>query len=385
MTLFSPLTLRGVTLPNRIGVSPMCMYSCDDGAVTDFHIAHLGRFALGGAGLVIAEATAVDPIGRISHRDAGLYRDDLVEGWARVARVVEDAGAVAGIQLSHAGRRACVREPWNAGAPVTGDDGSQRTPWRTVGPSPIAAGPGFPVPDALDEKGITASVHAWRDAAARAVRAGFRYIELHGAHGYLLHEFLSPLANHRTDRYGGSAEKRMRYPLEVVSAVRAAIGPGVVLAYRVSAVDGVPGGLTLDDTVAFAQRLAAAGVDVVDTSSGGISTDHRVETRVRRGYAFHADFSRRVRKDVDVAVATVGMVVDPHQAGLLVERGDADLVLVGRQLLDDPNWAHHARKALSAGGYGDWDVRHGHALAGRARAISRLAEQGETPMSRFER
>lgn len=385
MTLFSPLTVRDATLPNRVGVSPMCMYSSTDGFPDDFHIAHLGRFALGGAGLVIAEATAVHPVGRISPFDAGIWDDAHIPGWRRVADLVSRAGSVPGIQLGHAGRRAAVREPWRAGAPLDDADATAGFgAWPLVGPSEIPAGPGHQMPAEMTVAEIARSVQDWHDGAARAMRAGFRFVELHGAHGYLLHSFLSPVSNRRTDAYGGSAENRLRYPLEVVAAVREAIGDGIPLSYRISSVDGAEGGLELDDLVEVARRLAAAGVDIIDTSSGGIITDRSSDTRVRRGFAFHADFSRHIRREVDVLTATVGFVVDPVQANLLLEHGDADLVLLGREMLDDPNWAHRARLALGDDSHASWDVRFGSALGPRHRTLGRLAEAGETPLSRFE-
>lgn len=384
MTLFSPLTLRNVTLPNRVGVSPMCMYASVDGQVTDFHLAHLGRFALGGAGVVIAEATAVSPAGRISHFDAGLWSDEQLPGWQRIANFVTASGSIAGIQLGHAGRRAAVREPWRAGAPLdVNDETAGFGPWSLVAPSAVPAGQGHAVPAALSSEEIARSVHDWHDAALRAVRAGFRFIELHGAHGYLLHSFLSPISNQRTDHYGGSSANRLRYPVEVVAAVRDAIGDGIPLSFRISSVDGAAGGLGIDEMVEVAKALAEAGVDVIDTSSGGITTDRSSDTRIRRGFAFHADFSRRIRAEVDVYTATVGLIVDPEQASLLIERGDADIVLLGRQLLDDPNWAHHARIALGDESHDSWDVRFGSALGPRARTLARLAESGETPLGRF--
>ncbi|GAA4488029.1 NADH:flavin oxidoreductase/NADH oxidase [Microbacterium panaciterrae] len=384
MTLFSPLAVRDVALPNRVGVSPMCMYSSTGGVAGDFHVAHLGRFALGGAGVVIAEATAVHPQGRISHFDSGLWSDEQVEGWRRVASLVSASGSVPGIQLSHAGRRGAVREPWYAGAPlVDADAAAGQAPWPLSAPSAIAAGPGHQIPAAMSIADIARSVQDWHDAAARAMAAGFRFIELHGAHGYLLHSFLSPVSNHRTDAYGGTAERRLRYPLEVIAAVRDAIGHGVPLSYRISTVDGADGGLDVDDTVQVARALAAAGVDIIDTSSGGITTDRSSDTRIRRGFAFHADFSRRIRHEVEVLTATVGFVVDPEQAAMLIERGDADLVLLGRQMLDDPNWTHHARLALGDTSHESWDVRFGSALGPRHRTLTRLQEAGETPLSRF--
>ncbi|MBS1699051.1 MAG: NADH:flavin oxidoreductase/NADH oxidase [Actinobacteria bacterium] len=385
MMLFTPLTVRDVALPNRIGVSPMCMYSSIDGLPNEFHVAHLGRFALGGAGLVIAEATAVDPVGRISPFDAGIWDDAQVPGWQRVTALVDAVGSVPGIQLGHAGRRAAVREPWRAGAPLDDADAAAgAAPWPLVAPSAIPAGPGHQVPSAMTAAEISRSVQDWHEAAKRAMRAGFRFVELHGAHGYLLHSFLSPVSNHRTDAYGGSAENRLRYPLEVVRAVRDAIGEGIPLSFRISSVDGAVGGLELDDMVEVSRALAAAGVDIIDTSSGGITTDRSSDTRVRRGFAFHADFSRRIRDEVDVLTATVGFVTDARQADLLLETGDADLVLLGRQMLDDPNWAHHARLALGDDGFESWDVRFGSAVGPRHRTLARLAEAGETPLSRFE-
>lgn len=384
MTLFHPLDVRTVTLPNRIGVSPMCMYACTDGEVGDFHIAHLGRFALGGAGVVIAEATAVAAEGRISHGDAGIWDDAHIAGWSRIAGVVADAGAIPGIQLGHAGRRAAVREPWRAGAPLDDQDAAAGAgPWPIVGPSALAAGPGHQTPAQMTVDDIERSVQEWHDAAARAVRAGFRFFELHGAHGYLLHSFLSPVSNTRDDAYGGSPTARLRYPLEVVAAVRDALGDGLPLSYRISTVDGIDGGLDLDDMVEVSRHLAAAGVDIIDTSSGGITTDRSSDTRIRRGFAFHADFSRRIRREADVLTATVGFVIDPEQASLLIERGDADLVLLGRQMLDDPNWAHHARLALGDESHASWDVRFGSALGPRHRTLARLAAAGETPLNRF--
>lgn len=383
--LFTPLTIRDVTLPNRVGVSPMCMYSSRDGMPNDFHVAHLGRFALGGAGLVMAEATAVDSVGRISPFDAGIWDDAHVDGWRRVAELISSLGSVPGIQLGNAGRRAAVREPWRAGAPLDESDAATGFgPWPLVGPSELPAGPGHQTPSSMSMTDIEVSVRSWAAAARRAMRAGFRFIELHGAHGYLLHAFLSPVSNTREDAYGGSPENRLRYPLEVVSAVREAIGDGIPLSYRISSVDGAEGGLDIEDLVEVSRRLSDAGVDIIDTSSGGITTDRSSDTRIRRGFAFHADFSRRIRDEVDVRTATVGFVVDPRQADLLLTHGDADIVLLGREMLDDPNWALHARTALGDHTYEAWDVRFGSAVGPRARTLARLAESGETPLSRFE-
>ncbi|MER2136053.1 MAG: NADH:flavin oxidoreductase/NADH oxidase [Arthrobacter sp.] len=384
--LFTPLTVRGTTLGHRAGVSPMCMYSATAGIANDFHLAHLGRFALGGAGLVLVEATAVEPRGRISHHDLGLWEDSQTAGLTRIAEFLSAHGTVPGIQLAHAGRRASVREPWHAGAPLDDSDAAAGLgPWPVVGPSPIPAGTGWQVPKELDAAEIRESVQAWAAAAERAVQAGFKLIELHGAHGYLLHSFLSPVSNQRTDEYGGDAGKRMRYPLEVIRAVRAAIPDDVILSYRVSAVDGVvEGGTPFDAVVEFARRAGDAGVDIIDTSSGGISADRSVDTRVRRGFAFHADFARELRQQTGMLVACVGFVVDPEQATRLIEEGAADIVLLGREMLDNPNWVQHARRQLGADEAQHWDQRFGSALTPRLQTLERLDAAGETPLSRFE-
>lgn len=383
--LFTPLTIRGTTLPLRAGVSPMCMYAATNGIVSDFHLAHLGRFALGGAGLVIVEATAIEARGRISHHDLGLWDDVQVEGMRRIAGFLEASGSVPGIQLGHAGRKASVREPWRAGAPLDESDAAQGlAPWETVGPSAIPAGPNWPVPHAMDEQEIGESIKQWVAAATRAVAAGFRFIELHGAHGYLLHSFLSPVSNTRTDAYGGDAERRMRYPLEVIGAIRAALPANVILSYRVSAVDGIAeGGLAIDDIVEFAQRAVDTGVDVIDTSSGGISADRSTDTRVRRGFAFHADFARELKARTNAVVACVGFIIDPEQASRLVEEGDTDIVLLGREMLDNPNWVHHARRVHASDEFEHWDRRFGAALEARQHSLRALAASGQTPLTRF--
>ncbi|MFT4082541.1 MAG: NADH:flavin oxidoreductase/NADH oxidase [Nocardioides sp.] len=384
--LFEPLPVRDVTLPNRVGVSPMCMYSATDGRASDYHLVHLGRFALGGAGLVIAEATAVAPEGRISHGDLGLWDDSQTEALRPVVEFLHRQGSVAGVQLAHAGRKGSARVAWEGGRPLTQEDAAHgEPPWPVVGPSAIAAGPGWQTPVEMSVEQIAASVEDWRAAARRAVEAGFDVVELHGAHGYLLHAFWSPVSNRREDAYGGSAEARMRYPLEVAAAVREAIGEGRPLLYRVSAVDGMAGGLRLEDTAEFCRRLREAGVDVIDTSSGGIVTDRAIDTRVRRGYAFHTPLSGPLREATGMTVATVGLVVDPHQAEAILQHGDADLVLLGRTMLDDPNWAHHARAELLPGDWSAWPSQSGYAVAARASAMARLAADGEDPLTRYRR
>lgn len=383
--LFESLAIRGVRLPNRIAVSPMCMYAARDGHATDYHLVHLGRFALGGAGLVIAEATAVVPEGRISHTDLGLWDDAHADSLRPVVQFLHRYGSLAGIQLAHAGRKASATAAWEGGAPLTPQDALRdQAPWPVVAPSAVPAGPGWQTPAEMTVEQIRVSVEDWWAAARRAAEAGFDVIELHGGHGYLLHAFQSPISNRRQDEYGGSAEARMRYPLEVAAAVREAIGPDRGLFYRVSVVDGMEGGLTLEDSVALSERLREVGVDLIDTSSGGVVTDRAIDTRVRRGFAFHAPYSGRLRAALGgMPVATVGLVVDPLQAEAILRHGDADLVLLGRTMLEDPNWAHHARAELLGGDRSTWHVECGWAVAARASAIARLEAEGETPLARY--
>ena len=379
-SLLEPFTLRGTTSRNRVMVSPMCTYAAgEDGRATDFHLVHLGRMALGGAGIVTVEATAVAPQGRISRRDLGLWDDAQTEPLARIARFLREQGAVPAIQLSHAGRKAACHPAWAGGAPLAPDELAALGEWPTEAPSALSPGPGWQVPTQMSAKRVEESVREWAAAAARAVEAGFEVVELHGAHGYLLHSFASPLSNHRTDAWGDG----QAYPLAVVAAVREAVGDDVALLYRASAVDGVEGGLGVEDVAALARAAAERGVDLVDVSSGGIVTDRSVDTRVRRGYAFHADLSREIARLSGVPVGTVGLVVDRRQAQAALDAGDADLVLLGRELLENPHWPHAA--AVEAGlGYDGWHREAGWALAGRAAQVARLAEQGETPMTRYE-
>ncbi|MCH6231649.1 NADH:flavin oxidoreductase/NADH oxidase [Microbacterium sp. CFH 31415] len=383
--LFQPLTLSGVTLPNRIGVSPMCMYGATNGHAADMHLIHLGRFAMGGAGLVLVEATAIEPRGRISHHDLGLWADSHIAPLRRIADALRAEGTVPGIQLAHAGRRASVREPWRAGAPLDETDAAAGSPpWQTVAPSAVEPGPGWPRPRALTAAEIRTSIDEWAAAARRAVEAGFDVVELHGAHGYLLHQFVSPLSNLRDDEWGGDDERRLRYPLEVVRAVRAEIGDRALL-YRVSSIDGPEGGRRIEETVAFAHRLRAEGVDLVDASSGGLSTDRSRDLRVRRTFGYHADFSRSVREAGAGPVATTGYIVDAEQAAMLVENGDTDLLLLGREMLDDPNWPQHARRRLDAEEAAHWHPRFGSAIVPRLGSLQRLVERGEGPLARFGR
>ncbi|MGY1781538.1 NADH:flavin oxidoreductase/NADH oxidase [Geodermatophilus sp. SYSU D01036] len=379
--LFTPLTLRGVTLPNRLVVAPMCQYSVTDGLVGDYHLVHLGRFALGGFGTVVVEATAVTPEGRISHGDVGLWSDAHVPGLARVAGFLRASGAVAGIQLAHAGAKASSHRPWEGGAPVTPEDalpGEQ--PWPTVSASPVPAVPGGPVPHELTVAELGELREAFAAATRRSVEAGFEVVEVHAAHGYLLHQFLSPLSNRRTDAYGGSREARRRFPLEVVEAVRAAWPEDRPLFVRVSAVDGTPDGITLGDTIAFARELRARGVDVVDASGGGLGGwEHPL------GYGYQVPFAAGIREGADVATMAVGLIVDARQAEAVVAGGLADLVAVAREAQEDPNFAVHAARDLT-GAYDAYPVQAGPRLGRRNALLGTLGPwTGPAPVQVPER
>ena len=341
--LFAPLTLRDVTLRNRIGVSPMCQYSSVDGFADDWHLVHLGGFAVGGAGLVMTEATAVTADGRISPHDLGIWDDAHVPMLRRIVEFVHRQGAVAGVQLAHAGRKASTARPWEGGKPVSPDAGGWRPVW---GPSALPFDDGWPVPQALDAAGIRGVVDAFVAATRRALEAGFRVIELHAAHGYLLDEFLSPLANHRADDYGGDFEGRTRFLLEVVDAVRAAWPGGNPLFVRLSATDWAPGGWTVDDSAELASVLRGRGVDLVDCSSGGMVPGVRIPV----GPGYQLSLAEQVRRQAGMPTAAVGLITEPAQADQIIRTGQADLVLLAREMLRDPHFALRAAAALGADG-----------------------------------
>lgn len=329
--LFSPLTIRSVTTRNRLWVSPMCQYSVDahDGVPTDWHLVHLGSFARGGAGLVIAEATGVAPEGRITPGDTGLWNDEQVTAWTRIVDFIHSQGAVAAIQLAHAGRKASTHVPWEGEGSLSPDAGG----WETVAPSPVAF-PGYATPRELTPAEIDELPGLWAAAAQRAIRAGFDVVEIHSAHGYLLHEFLSPLSNQRTDHWGGSLENRARLLLEVVRATRAAVGEDVPVFLRLSATDwSEPDGWTLDDTVTVSRWASEAGADLVDVSSGGLISGVRIPT----GPGYQVPFAHAVRSRADAVVAAVGQITSGVQAEQIIATGEADAVLVAREFLRDPH------------------------------------------------
>jgi len=356
--LLSPLTIRGVTLRNRIVMSPMCQYCAEEGMANDWHLVHLGSRAAGGVGLTFVEATAVTRDGRITPGDMGIWTDDHVEPLARIARFVDSQGAVAGIQLAHAGRKASCDLPWKGGARlVRPEDGA----WDVIAPSPIPFHEGEPLPLALDAAGIDVVVAAFEAAAKRALKAGFRVIEIHSAHGYLLHEFLSPLSNHRTDEYGGGLENRMRLVLRVAERLRAIVPDDLLLFVRISATDWAEGGWDLDQSVVLATRLKALGVDLIDVSSGALTP--KAQIPVGRGYQI--PLARRIRDEARIMTGAVGLITEARQADEVVTGGDADLAFIGRELLRDPYWTLKAQHEL--GEDPTWPVQYGYAVKRRAK------------------
>jgi 2,4-dienoyl-CoA reductase-like NADH-dependent reductase (Old Yellow Enzyme family) len=342
--LFTPLALRALTLRNRIGVAPMCQYSSVDGHANDWHLVHLGAFATGGVGLVISEATAVVPEGRISPADLGIWSDAHVPMLRRITDFVHAQGAAAGIQLAHAGRKASTKRPWDGSGMVTPSEGG----WQVLGPSALPFSPEYPQPRAMCGDEIAQVIEAFTAAAQRALAAGFRVVEVHAAHGYLLNQFLSPLTNDRTDEYGGSFENRIRLTCDVSAAVRAVWPDEWPVFVRISATEWADGGWNIDDSVQLARRLAAVGVDLIDTSSGGNVAHQRIE--VRPGY--QVPFASQIRREASIPTAAVGLITDSAQADAIVAGGDADLVLLAREMLRHPRWALQAAREL--GDAGDW-------------------------------
>lgn len=337
--LFSPLTLRGTTIRNRIGMAPMCQYVSDDSLVNDWHKVHLGARAIGGVGLIILEATSVTADGRVTPQDLGLWSDAAVPKLTELASFLSAQGSVPGIQLSHAGRKASRLRPWEGDLPLLAEHGG----WEPVGPSPIPFAKGYAVPRELDLSEIPEIQEAFALSAKRAYEAGFKLLELHAGHGRLFHNFYSPLSNKRTDEYGGSREGRARFLLETVRAVRKYWPENYPLAVRLSCTDWVDGGFTIDDAVFLAGSLKSVGVDLIDCSSGGIVRPVSVETSP----GYQVSFSEIIRRETGIATAAVGLITDSRQAEDILEHEQADMVLVGRQLLRNPHWAFDALNELS--------------------------------------
>ncbi len=336
--LFSTLQLRDLIFKNRVFVSPMCQYSCEDGMPTDWHLVHLGSRAVGGAALVITEAAAVTPAGRISPEDAGIWNDAQMRAWAPIAAFIKAQGASPGIQLAHAGRKASTYAPWRGHGKVEPGSGG----WDVLGPSESPFAGNYPVPHEMSIAEIAATVEAFAAAAKRSLKAGFEVQEIHGAHGYLLHDFLSPLSNTRSDEFGGSLENRMRFPLQVCAAVRDVWPNHLPVFLRISASDWKEGGWDVAQSIQFCMRAKALGIDLVDVSSGGNA--HDAKMTIRPGY--QVPFARAIRAGADMPTAAVGLITEAVQAEQIIADGDADCVFLARALLRDPYWPRHAARAL---------------------------------------
>lgn len=374
MSLFSPLTLRDVTIPNRIAVSPMSQYRAIDGFTNDWHLVHLGRFAMGGAGLVFCEATAVEERGRRTPGDLGIWDDAHIPGLQKVTKFLEVEGVVPGIQLGHAGRKASERRPWHGETPVNDEDIELRgeAPWTAIAPSPIPYGDQWSAPQEMTIQDINDVMAAFKNAARRSLEAGFKVIEVYAAHGFLVHQFYSPAANQRTDEYGGDFEGRVRFALEVADAIRQEWPADLPLIFRLSATDWLDDGWQVDDTVELARRLKAHGVDMIDCSSGAIGGTQKPQ-RMPLAHGFQVPFAERVRKEADIQTMGVGFIWDPNEADQMIVNNQADMIALARELLDNPNWPLHAAQAIGADeGRKLWKDEFGWWLSRRDRIVDKL-------------
>jgi 2,4-dienoyl-CoA reductase-like NADH-dependent reductase (Old Yellow Enzyme family) len=373
--LFMPIELRGVRARNRVVVSPMCLYTAENGFATDWHFVHYGKLAVGGAGIVFVEATAVEPDGRITHGCTGLWCDEQIAPLKRIADFMRAEGAVPAIQLAHAGRKGSSQRPWQGGEAL-GELEAERGEgaWRMVAPSPLRANPQRDLPSEITDEEMAAIKHAFALATRRALAAGYDIVEIHGAHGYLLHEFLSPISNRRTDAYGGSLQNRMRYPLEVAEAVRREWPDDRPVFFRLSAMDGPKEGWSLEDTLAFARELGRLDYDVIDCSSGGIDArrSRSVATALTRRPGFQVPFAEVVRRETGLMSMAVGLIVKAQHAEEILRERRADLVCLGRELLHNPNWPLHAIVELEGeDGYDVWPPQFEWSLRKRARWAAR--------------
>jgi 2,4-dienoyl-CoA reductase-like NADH-dependent reductase (Old Yellow Enzyme family) len=373
--LFTPIAIRDVTLKNRVVIAPMATYSAVDGVAQDFHFAHWGRLVLGGAGCVFVEATAVTDQGRITNGDLGLWSAAHMPPLARIAQFMKAQGVVPGIQLAHAGRKGSMQRPWYGNGALTAEDLARgEKKWDIVAPTAEPMAEGMIVPRQLSVSDLAALKGDWVDAARRALDCGFEVLEIHNAHGYLIHQFLSPLSNKRNDAYGGDFAGRTRFPLELAEALRAAWPKDKPVFLRVSAVDGVEGGWTMDDTVAYARELKARGVDVIDCSSGGLYGS-ATAARVKRSWGFQVPYAERVRREAQIMSMAVGLIIDPFFAEEILQKARADLIAIAREALVNPCWPQMAEIALgrkAAEAMDDWPVQYGWWLKHRERSIAQI-------------
>jgi 2,4-dienoyl-CoA reductase-like NADH-dependent reductase (Old Yellow Enzyme family) len=375
INLFAPLQVRGVTLPNRIVISPMCTYSAQDGVASDWHFAHLAKLAMGGVGTIFVEATAVTKEGRLSNGDLGLWADHQIAPLKRITDFMRQSDVVPAIQLGHAGRKGSSQRPWIGNGPLTEADQSYGDiAWPTLSASDVPVAAHWPTPSSLSARDFTGILEAWKAAAQRAVAAGFEVVEVHMAHGYLLHQFLSPVSNRRSDQYGGSLENRMRFPIEVARLVRNVWPEEHPVFVRISAVDE---GWALQDSVTLARELSAVGVDVIDCSSGGIGRSGAGIFRVSRGLGFQVPFAEVVKREAGVTTMAVGLILDSALANSVIVKGQADLVAVGREALVNPNWPLYARRALKQEAehtFERWPKQYGPWLSQREKILNKLRE-----------
>ena len=374
MHLFDPLQIRKITIPNRIVVSPMSQYISKNGYANDWHFAHLCRFAMGGAGLVFTEATAVEEYGRRTHGDLGLWEDGQIEDLGRITSFITQQGAIAGIQLAHAGRKASERRPWHGETPVNEEDRdlSDEAPWQTIEPSAIPYAKGWHIPRQMTISEIEQLKQNFKEAACRSLDAGFDVIEIYAAHGFLLHQFYSPIANIRTDNYGGSFDGRIRLSIEVVKAVRSVWPESKPLFFRLSVTDWIDSGWEVEHTIEFARKLKEAGVDLIDCSSGGIGGTEK-QQKIPLGPAFQAPLGKQVRDQADILTMAVGLIWQAKSANEIIAQESANLVAIAREMLNNTNWALHAAQELGVDAdYSLWQPQFGWWLNKRERALRRL-------------
>jgi len=375
--LFKPLQIRGLNIPNRLVISPMCQYSAGDGLANDWHLVHLGKFAQGGAGIVFTEAAAVQRRGRITHGDLGIWSDAHAQALAGITGFIRSMGSTSAIQLAHAGRKASMQRPWHGNGPLNDEDIARgEEPWKVIAPSAIPLGEGWLQPAEMGSGDIAQVVEDFAAAARRSNQAGFDIVEVHAAHGYLAASFLSPISNHRKDGYGGARKGRSRMLLETVEAVRGEWPEEKPLFVRVSAVDGAPEGWSLDDTIALAKDLKELGVDVIDCSSGGILGAATAAKGAPPPLGFQVPFAEAIKKQAGLSTQAVGLIVSPEQAEAVIAEGRADLVAIGREALLDPNWPVRAAVALGADvDWEQWPPQYGWWLSRRAKVLEAIAQQ----------